>query len=521
MKTMLRTFCGLMAIALLAFGTAVSISTAGNPIIKQRSESEVEIDLGMIVEDFMPHIIELMGTEDEAAPEKIRAIMKLLGIEALDRFKASSSINDEWSKGSMSITLDPEIEGGLLADLFAVPPSRFQFGRYLEKEELAMVLFSAGLGERIEAFNKLLGQPEFRELAPMIPSDPLAITGMWGIDARKDILPLLSGELDLIIFSCGEGETCAIPKVALVMGLTDGLAFRSTMLDMVDNIVGPEKGAEFREVQGEKAGDFTFYPLWQGFSYAIAPDFGIMTTDTALLKEIVARDAKGSDPVEATMFVHLNGDRLVNMLSGTLAQQGGDSEEMVYMLEILNAVAEEPIGTMEFTGRTGKGRLEMEFEHPSSMYAAYYRMWKGMIAAASKMAAMAAEQQGLQDIVHEVDGALTTYGLEHDGTFPESLEALVEAGYLEALPDLEPTPLGEYIEGGYTYLPLRDDSGKVVGHYFFAYGGGEDGGHDVFTQENLADPDNFSVAKDGEKDGVQNFSFDGIALEHMEEWNAD
>jgi len=521
MKAELKTFCGCLAIALLAFGAGVSMSEAGNPIIKQRSESEVEIDLGMIVEDFMPHIIELMGAEDPAVAEQARALMNLLGVSALDRFHVTSSINDDWTRCSMSITLDPELEGGLLADLFAVPPSRFQFSRYLEKEELVMVLFSAGLSERIEAFNKLLGQPEFRELAPMIPSDPLAITGMWGIDARKDILPLLSGELDLIMFSCGEGEACEIPKVALIMGLTDGLAFRGTMLDMVENIMGPEKGAELREMPGEKAGEFTFYPLWQGLSYAIAPDFGIITTDTELLKEIVSRDAKRPEPIEATMFVHLNGDRLVEMLSGVLAQQAGDSEEMVYVLEILDAVGEEPIGTMEFTGRTGEGRLDMEFEHPTSLYAAYYRMWKGMIAAAPKLAAMAAGQQGLQDVVRLVDGALTTYGLEHDGTFPESLEAFVEAGYLEALPDLEPTPLGEYLDGGYTYLPLRDESGKVAGYYFFMYGGDESGGHDVFTQENLADLDNFMIGKDGKKDGVPNFSYDGIAIGHVEQWNAD
>jgi hypothetical protein len=521
MKASLRIVCGWIVVTLLVFGAALQTAEAGNPIIKQRSEGEVELDIGMIVEDFMPPLIEMMTMEADMEPEKVQALVNLLGLSALDRFHAKSSINDEWVRASMSITLDPQMEGGLLGDLFAVQPGSFGFGRYLEGQETAMVLYSAGMVERIEAFNKLLGQPEFRELAPMVPSDPLAMTNMWGIDARKDILPLLSGEFDLIIFPCEDGEECMIPKVALVMGLTDGPAFRSTILGLMENIMGPEKAAELREVPGEPAGGFTFYPMWQGMSYAIAQDYGVMTTDTELLKKLVSSKPKKSEQKEATFFMHLNGDLLVGMLNGLMAQKAAESPETAYFSEILQAVGEEPIGSLEFTGRTGNGRLDMEFEHPASVYAAYYRMWKGMIAAAPKMAALEAKQQGAQGVVAVVDGALTQYGIDHDGVFPDSLDKLVGAGYLEELPDLVPTPLGEYLEGGYTYLPLRDGSGTVVGHYFFVYGGGEGSGHDVFTEENLADPTAFRVGKDGVKDGVPNFSYDGVALEHVEQWGAD
>jgi hypothetical protein len=123
--------------------------------------------------------------------------------------------------------------------------------------------------------------------------------------------------------------------------------------------------------------------------------------------------------------------------------------------------------------------------------------------------------------VGQVDEALTRYGQEHDGTFPASLDELVEAGYLDALPDLAPTPLGVYVDGGYTYVPLRDESGTVVGHYFFVYGVDENAGRDVFTPDNLAEPEDFRVAKDGENDGVVGFSFDGVALEHVEDWSGD
>ena len=138
------------------------------------------------------------------------------------------------------------------------------------------------------------------------------------------------------------------------------------------------------------------------------------------------------------------------------------------------------------------------------------------------LAAMdASPEDDLQGVVGIVDEALTRYGEEHEATFPESLEELVEAGYLDAVPDLQPTPLGQYVDGGYTYLPLHDESESVVGYYFFVYGVGENAGRDVFTPENVTDPANFRVAKDGESDGVVGFSYDGVAIQHVEEWGRD
>ena len=91
-----------------------------------------------------------------------------------------------------------------------------------------------------------------------------------------------------------------------------------------------------------------------------------------------------------------------------------------------------------------------------------------------------------RDIVAELDDALTRYGKEHDGVFPEDPKDLVSDGYLEAFPELAPTPLGDYVEDGYTYVTLRDEAGTVVGYFLFVYGGGEHTGYDVFTPENIA-----------------------------------
>jgi hypothetical protein len=522
MNGLLRISCGWLALALLTLAAWGSVSAGAGPIVKQRTESAIEIDLGMIVDDFVPPLEALAAAEDETAPAKIRALMGLLGLNALDRLHIESSVNDERGISSLTVTLDPSADGGFLGDVFAIPTSRFGFGRYLKEDEAILVVYAAGIGERIAAFEAMFARPELRELAPMAPTDPLSLTAMWGVDARKDILPFLSGELGLIVFPCGADEECEVPKAALVLGLTDGPAFRETILNILGNILGEEPAAELRAMEGEPAGSFTFYPVMPGVSYAIAPDFGIVTTDPELLKEVVARRKGGFPTIDASSYVRVNGDLLVEMLAGLVAKAGADSPQAGIVAEVLRVVGEEPVGTIELTGKTSGGRAELEVRAPSSLYAAEYRFLKELFAAAPELAALDAQGKDLHAIVHEVDAALTRYGEEHDGTFPLNFEELVAAGYLDAVPDLTETPLGQYVDGGYTYLPLLDETGSVAGHYFFVYGAGENSGHDVFTPENLeANASTFRVAKDGARDGVVGFSFDGVAIEHVEAWNRE
>lgn len=515
MKKMFRFCCGLLVICFVA------VAAAGGPIVKQRAECEMEVDLGMVVDDFLPSLMEIAAAEDESAPAVIEALANSLGVKALDRLYIDSSANDERVHGKMGVTLDPAVDGGFLGELLTIPQERFRFGRYVDENETVMVLYLAGLGARIEALNNLLARPEIREVAPMIPADPLAITSMWNVDAREEILSFLSGEFAYVMFPCGDGEDCTIPGVAVVFGLTDGPAFRAKMMDILARIVGEEKAAEFRDVEGTAAGEFNFYPMWANLSYAIAPGFGVVTTAPDHMKSMVADPGGNLGDVKATSYFRLDGDRLVEMARGLVANMGADSQEGKLVAGMLDSIGEEPIGTIKFAGRTGNSRWDMELEYPTSVFNAYYRFLKNLFAVLPALQATKSRGEELREIVHLTDEALTSYGVDHGGTFPNSLEELVAAGYLEEMPELQPTGLGEYIDGGYTYLPLRDDSGTVVGHYFFVYGAGEDSGHDVFTENNITEPESFRVAKDGKNDGVAGFSYDGVALEHVELWKGE
>jgi len=523
MKCLQRFLCVSLTLALVALGVWGPAAASAGPIIKQRVESELELDLGMIVEDFTPSLIELAGIEDETAPEKIRALLSVLGISALDRLDLRTSLNDERGLTSVTVTLDPSADGGLLADLFAVPQGEFRFGRYLDDDDVVLVVFAAGLVERIRALENLFSRPEVRELAPMVPSEPLSITAMWGVNVEKDVFPLLTGELDLIVLPCAEGQECEMPALALVLGLTDGAAFRELLLNTLSNILGPEQGAALRGAEGETAGDFTFYPLDDDVAYAIGPDFGIVTTDPGRLKSVVEGRGRGSSSIKASSYVRVNADLLVTMAAGLAEMAGAESPEAAIVADVLRAMGEESVGAIELTGRTGGDRFELEVRAPASLYTTQYLFLKELVAAMPALAAAEAKNAGadLPGVVGQVDGVLTRYGREHEGTFPEDLEQLVEEGYLDSMIQLQPTPLGEYVDGGFTYLALQDESGKIVGYYFFVYGGDPQAGYDVFTPAALSDPAGYRAAKDGEPDGVVGFSYDGIAIEHVDEWSRD
>lgn len=508
-----------MVMATVAAGAWSPARAGGDPIIKMQKEAELEIDLGMIRDDFLPTLLGLAAEEEgEATVEQVRTVLDLVGISALDRLHVSSSIDESGGRLKMAVTLDPAQEGGFLGSLFSVPPGQFKFGRYLRADGTVAVLSLGNLAKGILAVNDFAASPEIRAIAPQIPVDPLGMTSMYGVNAREDVLAYLSGELDLILFPFRPGQESTEPNMAVALALTDGPAFREKMIGILTSIMGEEPVAELTAAPGEKAGAFTFYPLAQNWVYAVSPDFGVVTNDPEGVKALVSRPGSGLPAVEANSYLRVNGDLLLDLASGLVERTGGQAAWTQMVLDALGRVGEDPIGLIELKTSTRADRFEMDLSVPRGLCTAEYRLLKELVAVLPEIKAQEKQKEACWTVVKEVDDALTRYGEEHGDNFPETLADLVAAGHLDAIPDtVQPTPLGQYLEKGYTYLPLHDEAGTVVGYYFFVYGLGEGTGHDVFTAENLADPAHFHAAPDGKPDGVPHFAFGGIAIPYMQE----
>jgi hypothetical protein len=349
----------------------------------------------------------------------------------------------------------------------------------------------------------------------MLPPDPLGMTAMYGVDARQDILPYLAGEMDLLVFPYRAGQRFSQPSIALVLALTDGPAFREKILELLQGIVGAERAEALAAVPGETVGGFTFYPIAPGASYAISQDFAVVTSVPDRLKEMVTRSGPGLGSIEATTYARINGDLLLDMITFVSEQAGDSGIEKAIIMEAMAAVGDEPIGTIELSATTSPGRLGLSMSAPRSVWSAEYRLIRNVVQAVPRIVAV----EKLRAIVGKVDQALTRYGEEHGDTFPESLEALVAAGYLDAIPaGITPSPLGQFADGGYTYLPVRDDEGAVAGYYLLVYGVAPHLGYDLFDGKNQADPATFRPAGDGNKDGVVTFAYGGTAIPVVQEY---
>lgn len=507
------------AIIYIAWNTQVAVA-ANDPILQLESESKIELDLKMMIDDLLPLALEAAAAESEDQAVWIQMLVDLINVRALDRLYLESELTKQEGRTKVSISLQPEVTDGLLPALFSISPGEYRFGSYLPEEEVTMVVSLPNFAGLLGVLLDLLATPQYRDLIPFLTVDDDGELDVFGVKPRQDLLPLLSGELDLVMFTPEEGYDEEMPPFTLAIGANEGSTLRERILEILGQFAGPEMAAELAAMPGEPVGDFMFFSLPEGLSYAVSPDYLVVTSETEKMATLLVEPDRDFKPVRALEYGRLNGDHLLMMFAAEAVAEGeSGSPEDKMKAELLAALGEEPVGMLEYWVTSDQaGTIDMEIVHPGALMSMQYQMLKTMLTLAPQARALEKEREMYREILHSVDAAFTAYGEDHGGIFPEQPQVLVEAGYLDYFPELEPTPLGEYLEGGYTYVPLRDETNAIVGYYFFIYGVEPKSGQDVFTADNLADPENFQVGRDGKPDGVVNFCYDGIALDQVEAW---
>lgn len=495
-----------------------SLVLAGdNPIIRMEGQSEMEVDLGMIVDDFLPILLGLDEAGEAGWEEQVKQVIGLTGIRSLDRMTVRSTVTARSSESRITITLDPD-EQGFLPTLAAVPAGQFRFGRYLDPEGTLAVVSLQNFAEGLKALAGLVADAG-------IPNAPVARTpegdiAVGGFNLSRELFPHIRGELDFILFPLDSGgsELPDMPNMAMVLGTPDGPALWEQLLKPAAGLGG--EFASLRDASGKQAGDFTFYDA-DDLAFGVGPDFLIVTTDPERVMDMVSRPGRGIEAPAGRQYVRVDGDEMLDFLARVMESESGDGPEPELAEAVRRARSEEAVGVVEIAVSSRAGRIDMEVREPASLFGLEYRLIREMMASAVAMRERGKAEGGYRDMVAELDGAMTRYGEDHDGVFPEYPAQLVDDGYLEAFPDLTPTPLGEYVEGGFSYVTLRDDAGTVVGYFLLVYGGGEGTGFDLLTPENVAHPEAFHVASDGKKDGVVSFCYDGTAIAQVEAWRKE
>jgi hypothetical protein len=479
-------------------------------------QSEMEVDLGMIVDDFLPFLFGLEGPGEAGWEEQAKEAIGLTGIRALDRMTVRSTVTTQRSESQITITLDPD-EQGFLPTLAAVPAGQFRFGRYLDPEGTVAVVSLQNFSEGLKALAGLVADAGIPQTPVVRTPEGEIVVG--GFNVSRELFPHIQGELDFILFPLDAGsELPDVPNMATVLGTPDGPALWERVLELAGGMGGDF--ASLRDAPGEQAGDFTFYTANE-ITFGVGPDFLLVTTDPERVMDMVSRPGAGIQAPPGRQYVRVDGDGMLDFLARAMESESGDGPEPELAEAVRRARGEEPVGVVEIAVSSRAGRIDMEVREPVSLFGLEYRLIREMMTSAVAMRERGKVEGGYRDIVAELDKAMTQYGEDHDGVFPNYPTQLVDDGYLDEFPDLIPTPLGEYVEGGFSYVALRDDAGTVTGYFLLVYGGGEGTGFDMLTPDNVAHPEDFHVASDGKKDGVVSFCYDGTAIPQVEAWRKE
>jgi hypothetical protein len=530
----------LAAVAVLA--GAVLAQQGPDPIIAVDARSDVEIDLGLMVDDLMPLIADALAASDEDGEDAqvmMRVLTEVMGIEALDRLRMKTRQGRDHLDLESTVSLDRDAApDGVLARLAAIDDRECRFARYLHRDDLAMAVVVHDLRAQMEVMLDMLAHPAMAELMDDLPVDEAGELSMNGFSPRRDLLPLLAGEFDVMMLDMPTTRTAMaipMPPVLLAIASTDGPALRDSLVAMVDRLAGDAMGgmggmgAMLEAMPVQTAGAFEVVETPFGIAMATSDDFLVLGPAGAPLRDLLAEADGDLEVPDGLSWRYMHGPRYAKLMDELTAMAGmvpGDAASSDWLTRLSPTYLRNMHEQVELV-RTDGDRFEIEGSLEGPAMTGFYRMAREWLADLPQtMAAERRERERRQRvnryraIMMKLDAALTQYGIDHDGLFPLHPTELVAAGYLDEFPLEREVPAGMYVEGAYTYHPLHDQDGDVAGYFLFIYAGGEDAGYDVYTPDNVDSEGDYWLESDGDPDGVATFCYDGLAIPQMEAWQA-
>ena len=511
----------LLAVLLPIQAVAADSDEIGDPIMKWKASYEIELDLSVVVRDMLPRLV---GTVAEASPDDAQALSRLLdvvGLEALQRLTCEGDEHKDHMSAEFRLTLDPRHAETTLGRLLTTPNGHCEFARYVSRDDVAMFLTIHNLPHYLEVLLDFLTEPRVVDILDGIPVNDDGELDLGGFVPRRDLLPLLAGELDVFVVTDFGGEATspiAMP-LFLVLRSTDGFALRDRIVQILDGAgadAGGDFAAMFASIEPETVGDFELKVLPIGAAIATSADFLVLGMTPGNLRTMLAAengDLKVPDGIE---WLYMNGERYGDVIesivdmAASMAPDG--SKETAWMSDFYDVLYDH-LHYEEILYRSHEDGLEGRIVMDGPVLTGLYRMLPTTL---DRMPEILAGLESAQEEVspyHEAlrafDAAMTAYAEDHDETYPEDPRQLEEEGYLTDWPYDGETPPGTYRDWAYTYHTYRDPDGAVVGYLFVLYGEGAD--YDLYTEDNLAS-EPFRPARDGRPDGVAGFCYDGTAL---------
>ena len=516
----------LIGLLLPAQVLATETGDLGDPIVKLKGSYELELDLSVMVADLLPRVVTVLTDEDSEEAETLRRLLDEVGFDALRTvtFEGEQSKDRETAEFRLKLAKD-----GLdapLARLLTTPNGRCEFGRYVNRDDLALGITIHNLPGYLTVLLDFLNTPTLREILGDMPVNADGDLDLDGFVPRRDLLPLLAGELDVFILADAGTDLdnpISMPFV-LAYRSTDGFALRDRLVQIIDGSDSPDEGdlgSALASVEPETVGDFEFKELPFGGAVATREDFLVFGLAGDALRTLLATDGGDLDVPDGIEWVYMNGPRygallqsMMDMANMYAPPEAGSTEWMLQIYDVLfDHVYEE-----EALYRSRKDGLEGTITVTGPVLTGLYRMLPTLL---DRLPEILADFEDDDEYVYDyfdtpladIEMAMAAYAVDHDMVFPEDPAQLVLEEYLETWPLGLEVPPGEYEDGAYSYHTYRDESGAVVGYILVLYGEGDC--FDFYTPENIG-TEPFQPDEDGIPDGVVDFCYDGAAIDYVD-----
>ncbi|MGD9547478.1 MAG: hypothetical protein AB7V45_07995 [Candidatus Krumholzibacteriia bacterium] len=526
------------AFLVIGAGATASAQPRRDPIVRMDASSTIELDLGLMVEDLLPLLMEALAAEDPETAPLVGMLVEQMGLEALQTLRMESRQTRDHGSFEVLLKVGSGDRTGLLPRLLTLPNASCRFGKYVPQDRVVMFSAYPDVAGMIDILLDFLTSPELAPLlGEVLTIDEAGDLVLEGFTLPAESSDLLTGEMDLFLLEGSAGDSGMFPMnlpFFLVLGSTDGMALRDELIGLLATMAGESGGGlpeMIQSLEPEAVGGFEVVDLPFGGALAAGPDFLVLGLNPRALRELIAAPRGDLEIPDGVEWIYVDGPRygafmesMMGMASMMTPPEAGETEWMMDVYSVMFAHME----TEEILYRTRDDGLEIRGEIRGPLMSGLYRMAVDFadrlpeIIEEQKMKA-AAEQalDGYREAVGLLDEAMMAWAAEHGGSYPEDPLDLLTDLYLEEWPLGAPVPAGEYEDWGYTYHPLLDETGTVAGYFLFVYGGDPESGHDVYTPDNLETEGNFRIAKDGIPDGVISFCYDGLAFEQMDAYYAE
>lgn len=523
----------LFASLLLGWASLATAQDPPDPVLRFDSSTDITLDLGLMVDDLLPLLMDAIEQSGDDDRQAMTMLIDLLGVRALDRLEMRARSTKDRSSSKLVLTLDQDRDGGLLAEMMAIPDRKCGFAGFVDRDQVMMFSTVQNFRDHLGMILGLLARPELAEMTADLPRNADGELEIAGFNPRRDLLPLLSGELDVFILDLPAGgvlNPMAMPAF-LVLGTEDGPAVRDLIVNLAGSLAGGDEGGlgeMLSSLPVEAVGDFELTVTPFGAAYAVSRDYLVIGMTAEPLRTMLARPAGNLDVPAGRTWAYVDGAEYSQAMAAIMEMAGqmGDQDAMeAAWANRMSAGVLEYIESEVIHTTSKPGQLTVEVEVDGSMMTGLYAMLSEFM---EELPAMIEQQRiederedslsALRDAVGMLDAAFMDYAADHEGLYPSDPQQLVTGGYLEEIPLVGPTPPGVYLEGGYTYHPLLNDEEQVVGYFMFVYGGGQGTGYDLYSAENVEDVDDYFLDADGIPDGIATYCYDGVALELMAEW---